>query len=53
MAATLGVPTLSYLPYAFVNLLNPIMAIVYGITHFTIRPLEEDVGEKESAPAQA
>jgi NhaC family Na+:H+ antiporter len=47
MAATLGVPTLAYLPYAFVNLLNPVIAIVYGITHFTIRPLEE---EPEEAP---
>jgi NhaC family Na+:H+ antiporter len=50
MAATLGVPTLTYLPYAFVNLLNPLTAIVYGITRFTITPLEAD---KESAPAQA
>jgi NhaC family Na+:H+ antiporter len=41
MAATLGVPTLTYLPYAFVNLLNPVIAIIYGITNFTIRPLAE------------
>ena len=50
MAATLGVPTLSYLPYAFVNLLNPVIAIIYGITHFTIRPLEQ---EPSSEPARA
>jgi NhaC family Na+:H+ antiporter len=41
MAATLGVPTLSYLPYAFVNLLNPVIAIIYGITNFKIVPLAE------------
>jgi len=52
MAATLGVPTLSYLPYAFVNLLNPITAIIYGITNFTIRPLEPEA-DKESAPERA
>jgi NhaC family Na+:H+ antiporter len=52
MAATLGVPTLSYLPYAFVNLLNPLTAIFYGITGFTIKPLEKDE-EKASAPAGA
>jgi NhaC family Na+:H+ antiporter len=52
MAATLGVPTLSYLPYAFVNLLNPVIAIVYGITNFTIRPLEAEK-ERESAPVGA
>ena len=27
-AATLGVPTLEYAPYAFLNLLNPIVSIV-------------------------
>jgi len=47
MAATLGVPTLAYLPYAFVNLLNPVIAIIYGITHFTIRPLEEEPEEAQ------
>jgi Na+:H+ antiporter, NhaC family len=52
MAATLGVPTLSYLPYAFVNLLNPVTAIIYGMTNFTITPLDKEE-EKESAPAGA
>jgi NhaC family Na+:H+ antiporter len=52
MAATLGVPTMAYAPYAFVNLLNPVIAIVYGITNFTIRPLEENA-EEETAPASA
>jgi NhaC family Na+:H+ antiporter len=51
MAATLGVPTLTYLPYAFVNLLNPVIAIIYGITNFTIRPLENDE-TRESAPVR-
>jgi NhaC family Na+:H+ antiporter len=51
MAATLGVPTLAYLPYALVNLLNPVIAIVYGITSFTIAPLEEE--QPESAQAAA
>jgi len=41
MAATLGVPTFAYLPYAFVNLLNPVIAIIYGITNFKITPLEK------------
>jgi NhaC family Na+:H+ antiporter len=42
MAATLGVPTLAYLPYAFLNLLNPLIAIFYGITNLTIVPLEKE-----------
>ena len=37
----LGVPTLAYAPYAFVNLMNPVIAIIYGITHFKITPIEE------------
>jgi len=52
MAATLGVPTLSYLPYAFVNLLNPITAIIYGMTNFKITPLAKEE-EQEAAPAGA
>jgi NhaC family Na+:H+ antiporter len=49
MAATLGVPTLSYAPYAFLNLMNPVIAIIYGITNFRIVPLENP--EPEAATA--
>jgi NhaC family Na+:H+ antiporter len=48
MAATLGVPTLSYAPYAFLNLMNPVIAIIYGMTNFKITPLED-----EPQPAEA
>jgi len=41
MAATLGVPTLVYLPYAFLNICNPIIAIIYGFTNVKITPLSE------------
>lgn len=41
MAATLGVPTFVYLPYAFLNLLNPVFAIGYAVFNFKIRPLHE------------
>ena len=30
MAATLGVATTSYLPYAFFNLINPLVAIAFA-----------------------
>jgi NhaC family Na+:H+ antiporter len=49
MAATLGVPTLAYAPYAFLNLFNPVIAIIYGITNFRIVPLEKT--EPEAATA--
>jgi NhaC family Na+:H+ antiporter len=48
MAATLGVPTLAYAPYAFLNLMNPVIAIIYGVTNFKITPLEE---KPEGEPA--
>lgn len=36
MAATLGVPTLAYLPYCFFNLVNPLVSVAYGFTGFRI-----------------
>ena len=42
MAATLGVPTLAYLPYVFFNLINPLVSVVYGFTGFTIERLDEE-----------
>ncbi len=51
MAATLGVPTLAYAPYAFVNLLNPVLAILYGIFNFKIVKLDEHDGRTEPVGA--
>jgi NhaC family Na+:H+ antiporter len=42
MAQTLGVATLTYAPYAFFNLINPLVALAYGFTGFTIEPLTPD-----------
>jgi Na+:H+ antiporter, NhaC family len=39
MAATLMVSTGAYLPYAFLNLLNPVISILYGFMGWTITPL--------------
>jgi NhaC family Na+:H+ antiporter len=41
MAGTLGVATLSYLPYAFFNLLGPVLCVAFAVTHFRIIPLVE------------
>ncbi len=46
MAATLGVSTLYYLPFAFFNYTNPVISAIYGFTGFTIVPLEKD-GQSE------
>lgn len=36
MATTLGVATFTYLPFAFFNLINPVVSVIYGFTGFTI-----------------
>jgi NhaC family Na+:H+ antiporter len=36
MSSTLGVAAMSYAPYAFLNLLCPLIAIVFGFTGWTI-----------------
>jgi Na+:H+ antiporter, NhaC family len=41
MASTLGVATLAYLPFAFFNLINPLVSIIYGFTGFTITRIDE------------
>ena len=41
MWATLGVNPLVYLPYAFLNLANPIISIFYGYTGITMEKLDK------------
>jgi NhaC family Na+:H+ antiporter len=43
MAATLGVATFSYAPFAFFNYLCPVIAVIYGFYNIAQKPLEEDV----------
>jgi len=42
MFGVLGVPTLTYLPFCFFNLINPLVAIFYGIANIKITPLEKE-----------
>ena len=41
-AATLGVATLAYLPFAFFCWLSPIVTLIYGIFNITIQKIEDD-----------
>ena len=41
MGATLGVNPLLYLPYAFLNLLNPLVSLFYGYTGITMEKVKE------------
>jgi len=47
MTATLGVFSFAYLPYAFLNLICPVISIIYGYTGWTIA--KADPKESESA----
>ncbi|HEA64846.1 MAG TPA: Na+/H+ antiporter NhaC [Candidatus Aminicenantes bacterium] len=41
MGATLGINPLLYLPYAFLNLLNPLISLFYGYTGITMEKIKE------------
>jgi NhaC family Na+:H+ antiporter len=45
MAATLGVATFAYLPFAFFNLINPLVSVAYGFFNVTITKLQPDETE--------
>ena len=60
MAGVLGVATVAYLPYAFFNLLSPVISLIYGFTGFKIEhiPVEPSTGGSlagvpESSPVEA
>ena len=42
MTATLGVPTIAYLPFNFFCWISPIVSMMYGWFNITIDPLEEE-----------
>jgi NhaC family Na+:H+ antiporter len=46
MGATLGVNPLLYLPYAFLNLSNPLVSLFYGYTGITMEKVKEPDEEK-------
>jgi NhaC family Na+:H+ antiporter len=53
MSATLMVGTFAYLPYAFLNLLNPLISMFYGVTGITMTPLDPDDGHDTGATTTA
>jgi len=46
MLSTLGVHPFAYLPFAFLNLLNPIISIFYGYTGITMEKLPQGKAEE-------
>lgn len=47
MAQTLGVATTAYLPYAFFNLINPVVAAIYGFAGFSIARVQPETRDRE------
>lgn len=47
MAGTLGVATIAYLPFAFFNLINPLIAIFLGFTGISIKKIDKEKIKQE------
>ena len=53
MAATLMVPTGAYFIYAFLNLVNPLISILYGSMGWSMAPLDDDAPKADAeAPSR-
>jgi Na+:H+ antiporter, NhaC family len=52
MAATLGVPTLAYLPFCIFNIASPLLSILWGITGFKIERLPKADAQTELPKSQ-
>lgn len=50
MAGTMGVATFAYLPFAFFNLINPLIALLLGSTGFSIKKLDHPKDLKDEKP---
>ena len=52
-AATLGVPTIAYLPFNFFCWISPIVSMLYGWFNITIDPIDADDAEAATEEAGA
>ena len=50
MTATLGVPTIAYLPFNFFCWISPIVSAIYGWLNITIDPMDEEVEVPDALP---
>jgi len=51
MYASLGVHPFAYLPYAFLNIINPVISIIYGYTGFSMHKVDVEIESKEALEA--
>jgi len=52
-AATLGVPTIAYLPFNFFCWISPIVTMLFGWFNITITPLEEEIETPDKVTGQS
>ena len=52
MSGVLGVPTATYLPYCFFNLLSPVLDVLYGFIGFKVESVAPAEDIEEPAPEQ-
>lgn len=52
MIATLGVAPWIYVPYCFLNIINPIISIIYGFTGFSMVKIEKEIPLETSDDAE-
>ncbi len=52
MSGVLGVSCFTYLPFAFLNLLSPVISMFYGFTGITIQSIEDDPESVVDVPFQ-
>ena len=53
MSGVLGVSCFVYLPFAFLNLLSPLISMFYGFTGITIQSIDDDPESVVEAPVQS
>ena len=54
MTGVLGVPTIQYLPFAFFNILNPLVALVYAFTGYRVEHVEPtSAPDDETVPSSS
>ncbi len=52
MTGTLGVSTFDYFPYCFLNLINPVISVLYGLTGFQVKYLPADEASVDAQEAE-
>jgi Na+:H+ antiporter, NhaC family len=52
MAATLGVPTANYMPYAVFNIASPLMSLLWGITGIKVERIPPSEVQRQQMPPE-